>query len=82
MFKGLRAIEKKNLNHSGRSYVGETLQLEGDLRTAGSLDVAGLINGLRPHYSKNYCNWQPIKEQFFKTVLLWFCFSFFYLCFS
>ena len=45
MFKKLRAIETKNLNHSGRSYVGETLQLEGDLRTSGSLDIAGLING-------------------------------------
>ena len=45
MFKNLRAIETKTLNHSGRSYVGETLQLEGDLRTSGSLDIAGLING-------------------------------------
>ena len=45
MFKGLRAVETKTLNHSGRSYVGETLQLEGDLRTSGSLDIAGLING-------------------------------------
>ena len=45
MFKNLRAIETKPLNHSGRSYVGETLQLEGNLRTSGSLDVAGLING-------------------------------------
>ena len=46
MFKGLRAVEKtKTLNHSGRSYIGETLQLEGDLRTSGSLDVAGLIKG-------------------------------------
>ena len=45
MFKTLRAIEAKSLNHSGRSYVGETLQLEGDLRTSGSLDIAGLING-------------------------------------
>ena len=45
MFKTLRAIETKSLNHSGRSYVGETLQLEGDLRTSGSLDIAGLING-------------------------------------
>ena len=45
MFKTLRAVETKALNHSGRSYVGETLQLEGDLRTAGSLDIAGLING-------------------------------------
>ena len=45
MFKTLRAIETKTLNHSGRSYVGETLQLDGDLRTSGSLDIAGLING-------------------------------------
>ena len=45
MFKNLRAVETKTLNHSGRSYVGETLQLEGDLRTSGSLDIAGLING-------------------------------------
>ena len=47
MFKTLRGIEEKEkeLNHSGRSYVGETMQLEGDLRTSGSVDVAGLING-------------------------------------
>jgi len=45
MFKTLRANENKNLNHSGRSYVGETLQLEGDLRSSGAVDVAGLING-------------------------------------
>ena len=45
MFKTLRGIEEKELNHSGRSYVGETMQLEGDLRSAGSIDVAGLING-------------------------------------
>ena len=45
MFKTLRAVETKTLNHSGRSYVGETLQLEGDLRSSGSLDIAGLING-------------------------------------
>jgi len=45
MFKTLRATESKALNHSGRSYVGETLQLEGDLRSSGSVDVAGLING-------------------------------------
>ena len=45
MFKALRAVETKALNHSGRSYVWETLQLEGDLRTNGSLDIAGLING-------------------------------------
>ena len=45
MFKKLRAIESKNLNHSGRSFVGESLQLEGDIRSSGSLDIAGLING-------------------------------------
>ena len=45
MFKTLRTPEKKTLNHSGRSHIGETLQLEGDLRSSGSIDVAGLING-------------------------------------
>ena len=45
MFKSLRSIEQTKLNHSGRSYIGETMQLEGDLRTSGSIDVAGLING-------------------------------------
>ena len=48
MFETLRGAggtDDKKLNHSGRSYVGETMQLEGDLRSAGSIDVAGLING-------------------------------------
>ncbi len=45
MFKSLRAPEIKNLNHSGRSLVGETLQVEGDVRSSGGVDVAGLING-------------------------------------
>ncbi len=45
MFKSLRIVENSNLNNSGRSHVGETLQLEGDLRSSGSVDVAGLING-------------------------------------
>ena len=45
MFKTLRTTESKSLNHSGRSHVGETLQIEGDLRSSGSVDVAGLING-------------------------------------
>ena len=45
MFKNLRGTEENTLNHSGRSYVGETMQLEGDLRSAGSIDVAGLVNG-------------------------------------
>ena len=48
MFKTLRAVgavETKNLNHSGRSILGETMQLDGDMRSSGSIDVAGLING-------------------------------------
>jgi len=47
MFKTLRGAEKKEkeLNHSGRSQVGETMQLEGDLRSSGSIDIAGLVNG-------------------------------------
>ena len=45
MFKSLRSVEGSEINHSGRSHVGETMQLEGDLRTSGSIDVAGLING-------------------------------------
>lgn len=45
MFKNLNLKNHKSLNHSGRSYVGETLQIEGDLRSSGALDVAGLING-------------------------------------
>ena len=45
MFKSLRTVEEAVLNHSGRSCVGETLQLEGDLRSSGNIDVAGLING-------------------------------------
>ena len=45
MFKSLRNVEGSNLNHSGRSTIGETMQLEGDLRSSGSIDIAGLING-------------------------------------
>ena len=45
MFENLRSTKTKGLNHSGRSFVGETLQIEGDLRSSGSVDVAGLING-------------------------------------
>jgi len=45
MFKTLRSVETKKLNHSGRSLIGESLQIEGDLRSSGSIDVAGLING-------------------------------------
>ena len=45
MFKTLRGAGEKKLNHSGRSHFGETMQLEGDLRSSGSIDIAGLING-------------------------------------
>ena len=45
MFKSFSSAEVSKINHSGRSYVGETMQLEGDLRTSGSIDIAGLING-------------------------------------
>ena len=45
MFKTLRGVEEKKLNHNGRSYIGETMQFEGDLRSSGSVDVAGLVNG-------------------------------------
>ena len=45
MFENLRSTEDKQLNHNGRSHIGETMQFEGDLRSSGSLDVAGLVNG-------------------------------------
>ena len=45
MFKSLRSVEGSKINNSGRSHVGETMQLEGDLRTSGAIDVAGLVNG-------------------------------------
>ena len=45
MFKSLRSVEGTKINNSGRSLVGETMQLDGDLRTSGSIDVSGLING-------------------------------------
>ena len=45
MFKTLRGSKEKKLNHSGRSHIGETMQVEGDVRSAGSIDVAGLVNG-------------------------------------
>ena len=32
-------------SQGGRSYVAETMQIEGDLYSAGAVDVAGLING-------------------------------------
>jgi len=45
MFKSLRNVEDVKINHSGRSHIGETMQLEGDLRTSGSIDISGLVNG-------------------------------------
>ena len=33
------------LNESGRSYLAETMQVEGDFHYSGAVDVAGLING-------------------------------------
>jgi len=45
MFKTLRGSGEKQLNHSGRSHFGETMQLEGDLRSSGAIDIAGLITG-------------------------------------
>ena len=45
MFKNLRTAEKEKLNYSERSLVGETLQLEGDLRSSGNVDIAGLVTG-------------------------------------
>ena len=45
MFKSLYSAEGSKINHSGRSHVGETMQLEGDLRSSGSIDIAGLVNG-------------------------------------
>ena len=32
-------------NQSGRSFVAETMQIEGDFHYSGAVDVAGLING-------------------------------------
>ena len=33
------------LNQSGRSYLAETMQVEGDISYGGAIDVAGLISG-------------------------------------
>ena len=45
MFRSAKHTNGNSLNDSGRSYVGETMQVDGDVRSTGSLDVAGLING-------------------------------------
>jgi hypothetical protein len=34
-----------SLNQSARSYVAETMQVEGDFHFSGAVDVAGIING-------------------------------------
>ena len=40
---------KKNtdtmFDQEGRSFVGETMQVEGNIECSGAIDVAGLING-------------------------------------
>ena len=33
------------MNHSGRSFVAESFHVNGDLRSSGAVDIAGLING-------------------------------------
>ena len=45
MFSSKKKEQRKVLSHSGRSVVGETLQIEGDIRSPGAVDVAGLVNG-------------------------------------
>ena len=45
MFKSLNNKDEDNLNHSGRSHIGESSLVEGDIRSSGAVDVAGLING-------------------------------------
>lgn len=45
MFSSKKKEQSKVLNHSGRSLIGESLHIEGDLRSPGCVDVAGLING-------------------------------------
>ena len=45
MFETLRGTERQEFSNTGRSFLGETMQLEGDLRTSGAIDVAGLVNG-------------------------------------
>ena len=36
---------KELLNQSERSFIGESMQIEGDLNSSGAVDVAGLIKG-------------------------------------
>ncbi len=45
MFSSKKQEQQKLLNPSGRSLIGESLHVEGDLRSPGCVDFAGLING-------------------------------------
>lgn len=36
---------KELLNHRGRSVIGETMQIEGEMHSSGGMEVFGLING-------------------------------------
>ena len=45
MFGTTKKTSQKVLNHSGRSYLSESIHIEGDIRSAGGIDVSGLING-------------------------------------
>ena len=40
-----KKITDSSQNQSARSYVAETMQIEGDFHFSGAVDVAGLING-------------------------------------
>ena len=44
MFNSLNK-NNKVINHSGRSYFSETLQVNGDVNSSGAIDVSGLIIG-------------------------------------
>ena len=44
MFKNLKSKESKTLNYSGRSYVGETFQIEGDLRRDINFNIKRLMD--------------------------------------
>ena len=43
MFRKKNALS--GFSNSGRSFVSESLQIEGDLHSTGAIDLAGLING-------------------------------------
>ena len=66
MFKTLRSAETKNLNHSGRSLIGETLQLEGDLRREVSLNIKRLMD-LGNYRGLRHRKHMPVRGQRTKT---------------